>query len=382
MDIQRGAVDHRTRLPHALAALYAIAIVYASLQPFGDWIEPAPGTPFFLFATWPSRWLRYDFLLNIVAYAPFGFFVAWLPARAPVLSRIALGAVAGGALSLSMETLQMFLPQRVASAADFVSNTLGALLGAAIGAMLANSGRFRPTIHRRRAQLFLYGPLGDFGLALLALWTIAQINPGIPLFAVTFDPEPDRLLAAPQAAMESAGLLIEAAESAFQMLGVGLFLALLLRERRFVGSAVLVLIGTALLLKGIAAAIVIKPAAWDTWQRPGVMMGIAAGALFILAAVNLARPVMVAVCGIALLSSVGVPLLAPDLMSARAPLTLFNWRYGQLLNYNGLTRTILLVWPLLAATWLFALAGRPAWGHPDTRLNSSVGTRSKQKAMR
>jgi len=382
MDIQRGAVDHRTRLPHALAALYAIAIVYASLQPFGDWIEPAPGTPFFLFATWPSRWLRYDFLLNIVAYAPFGFFVAWLPARAPVLSRIALGAVAGGALSLSMETLQMFLPQRVASAADFVSNTLGALLGAAIGAMLANSGRFRPTIHRRRAQLFLDGHLGDFGLALLALWTIAQINPGIPLFAVTFDPEPDRLLAAPQAAMESAGLLIEAAESAFQMLGVGLFLALLLRERRFVGSAVLVLIGTALLLKGIAAAIVIKPAAWDTWQRPGVMMGIAAGALFILAAVNLARPVMVAVCGIALLSSVGVPLLAPDLMSARAPLTLFNWRYGQLLNYNGLTRTILLVWPLLAATWLFALAGRPAWGHPDTRLNSSVGTRSKQKAMR
>ena len=75
MDIQRGAVDHRTRLPHALAALYAIAIVYASLQPFGDWIEPAPGTPFFLFATWPSRWLRYDFLLNIVAYAPFGFFL-------------------------------------------------------------------------------------------------------------------------------------------------------------------------------------------------------------------------------------------------------------------------------------------------------------------
>jgi len=231
-------------------------------------------------------------------------------------------------------------------------------------------------------ELFLDGHLGDFGLALLALWTIAQINPGIPLFAVTFDPEPDRLLAAPQAAMESAGLLIEAAESAFQMLGVGLFLALLLRERRFIGSAVLVLIGTALLLKGIAAAIVIKPAAWDTWQRPGVMMGIAAGALFILAAVNLARPVMVAVCGIALLSSVGVPLLAPDLMSARAPLTLFNWRYGQLLNYNGLTRTILLVWPLLVATWLFALAGRPAWGHPDTRLNSSVGTRSKQKAMR
>jgi hypothetical protein len=133
------------------------------------------------------------------------------------------------------------------------------------------------------------------------------------------------------------------------------------------------------MLKGLAAALVIKPAAWDTWQRPGVMIGIAAGALFILAAVNLARPVMVAVCGIALLSSVGVPLLAPDLLSARAPLTLFSWRYGQLLNYNGLTRTILLVWPLLAASWLFALAGRPAWGHPDTLVNSAASARSNKR---
>jgi len=381
MHTDSRASDHRTRLPHALAALYAIAIVYASLQPFGDWVEPPPGTPFFLFAGWTSRWLRYDFLLNIIAYSPFGFFVAWLPKRASAVSRVALGAAVGGVLSLSMESLQMFLPQRVASVTDFVSNTLGALTGAAIGAMLAESPRFRRTMHRRRAQLFLDGHLGDFGLALLALWTIAQINPGIPLFAVTFDPEPGRLLATPPAPVESAGLLIEAAESAFQMLGVGLFLALLWRERRFIGSAVLVLIGAALLMKGLAAALVIKPAAWETWQRPGVMMGIAAGALFILAAVNLARPVMVAVCGIALLSSAGVPLLAPDLMSARAPLTLFNWRYGQLLNYNGLTRTILLVWPLLAATWLFALAGRPAWGHPDTRLNSPAQPRSKQKAM-
>jgi VanZ family protein len=379
MDRPPIAGDHRTLLPHALAALYALAIVYASLQPFGDWIEPPPGTPFFLFAGWPNRWPRYDFLLNVIAYAPFGFFVAWLPARAPPLPRIALGAIAGLLLSFAMETLQMFLPQRVASVADLFTNTLGALIGAALGATLANSRDFRQTIYRKRAQLFLDGHLGDFGLALLLLWAIAQINPGIPLFAVTFDPEPGRLLAVPAAPVESAGLLIEAAESAFQMLGVGLFLALLLRERRFVGGAVLMLIGAALVLKGVAAALVIKPAAWDTWQRPGVMIGIAAGALFILAAVNFARPVMVAVCGIALLSSVGVPLLAPDLLSARAPLTLFNWRYGQLLNYNGLTRTILLVWPLLAAIWLFALAGRPAWGHPDTRVNSSPSARSNKK---
>ena len=363
-------MDHRTRLPHALATLYALAIVYASLQPFGDWVEPASGTPFFLFASWPNRWLRYDLLFNVIAYCPFGFFVAWLPTRASPLMRIALATIAAAILSFAMESLQMFLPQRVASTLDFLSNTVGAALGAAIAAGLSRSQKFKRTLSSARAQLFIDGHLGDMGLALLTLWIIAQINPGIPLFAVTFDPEPGRMLAASAAPPESAALLIEAAESAFQMLGVGLFVALLLRERRFIGGAVLVLIGAALIMKGIAAALVIKPAVWDSWQRPGVMMGIAAGALLILAAVNLRRPIMVAVCGVALLSSVGTPLLAPDLLSARAPLTLFNWRYGQLLNYNGLTRTILLVWPLLAAAWLFALAGQPAWGHPDTRLNS------------
>jgi hypothetical protein len=29
-----------------------------------------------------------------------------------------------------------------------------------------------------------------------------------------------------------------------------------------------------------------------------------------------------------------------------------------------LTQTVLLVWPVAAAAWLFALAGRPAWGEP------------------
>ena len=73
---------------------------------------------------------------------------------------------------------------------------------------------------------------------------------------------------------------------------------------------------------------------------------------------------MIALCGIALLSSLLTPLVASDLLAARAPLTLFSWRYGHLLNFNGLTHTVLLLWPVAAAAWLFALSGRPAWGAP------------------
>jgi hypothetical protein len=35
-----------------------------------------------------------------------------------------------------------------------------------------------------------------------------------------------------------------------------------------------------------------------------------------------------------------------------------------LLNFNGLTRTVLMLWPIAASAYLFVLAGRPGWGEP------------------
>ena len=48
-------------------------------------------------------------------------------------------------------------------------------------------------------------------------------------------------------------------------------------------------------------------------------------------------------------------VLMPDLLQAQPSLVHFNWSYGHLLNFNGLTRTVLLVWPLLAAIQLLLL---------------------------
>jgi VanZ family protein len=354
--------QERTRLPHALAALYALAIVYASLTPFGPWLAPRDNVPFFLLAPWPARVTRYDVVQNLVGYVPFGFFLAFAPRVATPLTRIATALVIGAALSCAMETMQMSLPSRDASIVDFTANSIGAMIGGICGAILARAQHARRRISQVRQTVFLRGTLGDVGVALIVVWLAAQINPGIALFAVTFDPEPARYLAATATSPDLAALAIEAAESAFQLLGVGLFTALLVRERRFAGGAVLLLIGIALLVKGVAATLLLKPAMWETWLRPGVLIGIAAGALMLLVAIGLPRPVQVAFCGVALLSSIGAPLLAPDLLSAHAPLSVFNWRYGHLLQYNGLTRAVLLAWPVAAAVWLFALAGRPAWG--------------------
>ena len=360
------AARHRTLLPHALAVLYAFAIVFASLQPFSPWIVPEADTPFWPFAQWPLRWTRFDVLANVIAYAPFGLFIALSPRRATPRARTALAFACGLVLSFSMETLQMFVPPRDANLVDLAANTLGAVLGGMAGASLVRADRLRHSLSSARYRVFLAGRLGDFGLALLVLWLVAQTNPGIPLFAITFDvDQAASAIAATPPPSDMAATLIEAAGCALQLVGVGLFLALLLRDRRYIGGAVFVLIGAALLAKGVAAMLVLKPAIWETWLKPGVSFGMASGLFALLLTVFAPRPVQVAACATALLASLLLPVLVADVPSARAPLTLFSWRYGHLLNFNGLTQTVLLVWPVLAATWLFALAGRPRWGEPE-----------------
>jgi VanZ family protein len=351
----------RTRLPHVLAVLYALAVAYVSLQPFGPWLAPPPGTSYFLLPPWPTRVTRYDIALNLVAYAPLGLFVGLLPRRARPSRRILVAFAAGGVLALVMESLQMLEPPRDANPWDLAFNALGALLGGMAAAVLARSPRFKRVVGSARARWIVPGQLGDVGLGLLVLWLFAQMNPAIPLFAVVFHASP----LAPPEPLEGAAFLIEAATSAFQLIGVGLFVALLVRGPVRARHAVLALIGAALLLKLAASAVMLRPESWHTWVKPEVLAGIAAGALLLPLAIAAPRPVQVALCGIALLASVGAPMLEPESLAAPAPLGLFEWRYGQLLNYNGLTHTALLIWPLLAATWLLGLAGRPGWGRAN-----------------
>jgi len=359
-----------SRLPHILAALYVAAIVFASLQPFGPWLAPPAGDPYWLLSP-KMRTTHFDGLLNVVAYIPLGVFIALMPRRAHPVRRIAAGALAGFVLSFAMESLQAYLPTRDASLVDWVTNTLGAAIGGALAARFARSAHLKRALSNARNRWFLGHKLGDAGLALLALWLVAQANPGVGLFAISWDPT--ATAAGAIEPRESAAFLIDAFESALQFAGMGLFVALLVRQRRFFGTAMLVLIVVAMLAKGGVSSAMLRPPPWESWLRPEISFGIAVGALLLLVVIGLARPVMVVACTVALLLSVALPPLVTEEQSVHITLTLFNWRYGQLLNFNGLTHSVLLVWPLAATAWLFALAGQPGWGAERAEPAATIG---------
>ena len=259
----------------------------------------------------------------------------------------------------------MFLPTRDASVADLISNTAGAALGGGLAVglrALAASGPVRSSSARDR--WFLPGTAGDVGLALLAIWLAVQANPGIPLFATMYDSRPaDRSSRSPA---DVAATLVESAQSAFQLLGVGLVRgaadarAAARRRRRAAADR---RGGDRQGRRGDHAPQSRRVA--STGSRPAWRWALLPARSLLALAIRLPRSAQVTLATIALLSSLLATVFAPDLLFARAPLGLFNGPYGHLLNFNGLTHTVLLLWPAVASTFLFALAGRPGWGEPD-----------------
>ena len=346
---------HETRhsgLPLWATGVCVAVIIYASLQPFTGWTEPAPGGRFFLFQ-WNQRWIASDATFNVLAYIPFGFalVMAW-PLRWSGVRAIVATLGAALALSLSMETAQIWLPTRYASVFDAIANLFGTLVGAVFGALAISSRRLINAAYSFREKLVVSGESGNVKLVLLLVWLLAQINPAIPLFGATFHP-------GQKDAFEPAVLVVELVQTASALIGIGLFTDLTMRKRWMGGIALVLVIMLAIVMKTAAAQAVLTPVAWDEWLRPGHTLGLAVGAFALMVLFWLPRAAKSVIAGIALISSVMVTLLLPDFVSAKAPLSIFSWNYGHLLHLNGLTHTIVILWPFLATAvllWRFTLS--------------------------
>jgi len=348
----------RPTLPLYLAAAYTLLVIYGSLHPFSGWRDTGAPLTAFLFAAWPRYWTGFDLITNALAYLPLGFL--WVPAlqhgRGRLLAAV-LATVLCIVLSLSMETLQNFLPSRVASNLDLATNSLGGLLGALAGARwgaaLLDGGR----LHALRTRLVGDGAMADAGLVLLGLWLLTQLNPEILLFGngdlrslLDFLGVPGPL---PYTAREFSW--VEAGVVAANTLATGLLAGCLLKVGRRQLSVLLLLL--ALAMKSFSLMLLMDSASGWSWVTPGSVAGLGAGGTLWLAASFLPGAYRQALAAASLLAATALVNLAPENPYLVDMLQL--WQQGHFLNFNGLTRIISALWPFLALPWLIMLKQNP-----------------------
>lgn len=344
----------RFRLLRYLAACYALFLAYVSLTPFSGWQEQGLYFVDVLSAPLAQTYTWFDFILNCFSYMPLGFLLAYmLRDRAPAVHVLLMATLGGLLLSVSMEYAQMYLPRRISSNTDLISNTSGAFCGAAIALLIAQYGWFS-RIREWHDKWFKHGSLGDTGLALLAIWVFAQTNPSLPMLGSVFVSEVARwpFDIVPRAPFN----WLECAEVALNLLLLGILLSTLLRERRNTINALLLVLCLVTLIKFVAAAVLLKSWALLLWLNSEALFGMFAGLLLLLAAMKLTHKWLL---GLGMLSALFYLLLLFSLLFDNKPsaaMRLYHWHYIHMLNYNGFSQLVILLFPVLLLGYLWRTA--------------------------
>lgn len=346
--------ESRARLRTLLAAGYALFIVYVSLSPFSGWREQ--GLRFVEVLQMPlmAGFTMFDAAVNVLAYIPFGFMVGLaLRSRFGIWVSLLLAVLAGFALSGGMEYLQMYLPARSSTSIDLLTNSLGTLMGALLAVSIASWSWFRLRLTRWRSNRFCHGREMDFGLALLALWVFGQINPSLPMLGNVFISEGVRqpFVAPPLALFD----WWESMVVALNLLMPGVLLMTLLRVRGKTVSGLLMVLAMVAAVKFISAALLLKSWALLLWINGEAMLGLVLGMVLLFGIMRFSLEEVIRFGALVALSYFVLVNFVVDGNTPAAAMTIYHWRYGHLLNYNGLAQTISIIFPLLLLFHLWRL---------------------------
>lgn len=147
--------DTRATAHPVLWLMAFVAILYLSLYPFGEWSLRRPGTFSWLFAYHRLNYSWGDLIVNIGAYAGFGYLTArQLQGRFTLPAVVLITSAGCTLLSFIMESLQSWLP-RVPSLVDLATNGFGAVLGALVVVLVTTCAPLRAL--RDRAASLVFG---------------------------------------------------------------------------------------------------------------------------------------------------------------------------------------------------------------------------------
>jgi VanZ family protein len=341
-------------LSRFLLVIYVLLAVYASLYPLSGWRDPGGPMLAFLTGPWPRYVTSFDVGANFLGYVPYGLLCV-LAVRPHLAAgkAVLLAALTGGVLSLALESAQSFLPARIPSNVDVLSNVAGAAAGGLAAVWLAPWLAGGGPLQRVRAQAFMPGAATDLGLSLLGLWLFAQLNPATLLFG---SGDLRDLFASAVGERHAAELFVsvEAATTAANLAAVALLTSAGARPGAPVRRLVVALVVVALLVKTFAFAILMRAEHVLAWLTPGAQLGLAAGIVLALAALLLPRTARLALAAMLLMAATVLVNLAPPNPYFAA--TLKVWEQGHFLNFNGLTRLVSAAWPFAALGYLVYLA--------------------------
>lgn len=352
--------------PISRAALlaYLLLIVYASWFPFTGW--RSNGLPLLSFMNLVKQryWTGFDVIVNIVGYVPLGVLLvlALYPLVRGVWATL-LAAILGFLVSGTMEAVQNFLPSRVPSNLDLLTNSAGAFIGACLGPLLARGLLLEGRLNRLRQRWF--APHASQGLVLLAMWPLAQIYPQSFLFghgqvlpiisgwlSKLFDEDIDlvaMLRPGPAMGVEQYWLS-ETIITACGMTGAALTLLCLTRRNAPRFTLVVVMVGAALFMKALASSLLFRPDNAFVWVTPGAEGGFLIGLIML---AGLAFAPQLAQRRLAVVTLV-LSLIVVNTIPANPyfTLTLQGWVQGKFLNFNGAAQFLSLMWPFFALWFL------------------------------
>ena len=346
-----------------LALAYCALIVYASLYPFSGWRDQGIVPWAFLMEPLPHYWTGFDVVSNVLGYAPMGFLLTLSALRLRhARGAVWLSTLACGLLSLCMESLQSFLPVRVASNLDLLLNLSGAALGAVTAASLEKLGAI-DRWSRFRARWFVAD--ARWALVLLALWPLALLFPAsvpLGLGQVLERAEPAlTALLSNFPGLQGLGAhrsTLQPMQASTELLCVALGLLIpCLLGYCVIGSVrrralfLLLAVGSGVGMTTLSAALSFGPAHAWAWVSTQVLAGGTLGLVLALALLPLRERGCAAGLLLALVLQLSLLNHAP--IGPYFALTLQTWEQGRFIRFHGIAQWLGWLWPY--ATLLFVV---------------------------
>ena len=340
-------------LARAMSLVYALLIVYMSLNPFDFLFHNGISAYAWVDAPLPRFITLFDVSVNVLAYIPFGFLLVFA-AYPRWQNFVALGIAIclSAALAFSVETLQSWLPTRIPSLMDWWANVFGGLLGALLAIPLGPQWLSGSALRRRFDQWF---GLNWAVCALFLLFPWSQIYPqsswlGVGVWGhVIFGSIDWGTLVVNQIAQE---MLI----TGFCWLGVALLLSLGMRVKAPQWQILNGLLCFTVVLKTLFTALQFGIEFSFIWLTTGAFWGMFLATIALRWALGLPQRTKWILAISCLIGVTVVINIMPD--NPYFVLTLRHWNQGRLVHFNELMQWVSVIWLPMAFVWMIRNAFR------------------------